>query len=176
MKRKKGFLNKAIIDNIILFIFFFFLLFLVIFLSQLLLNDNNFNNLKQINNQSELNGFGNNNNNDNSNNEKDKPLFNAKVDDMVLNKKVNNKITYLYLSFEVKSENEDIKDMIEENKIEILDKIIIHFDNMYKIDFSNKSDKEFLKSELINLLNETINDKEALIKDLYFTKYLIKVN
>ncbi len=113
MKIKKSFLNKNIRDNIILFIFFFFLLFLVIFLSQLLLNDNTFNNLKPINNQNELNGVGNNNNNDNSNNEKDKPLFNAKVDDIVLNKKVNNKITYLYLSFEVKSENEDIKDMIE---------------------------------------------------------------
>ncbi len=99
MKRKKGFLNKAIIDNIILFIFFFFLLFLVIFLSQLLLNDNNFNNLKPINNQSELNGVGNNNNNDNSNNEKDKPLFNAKVDDIFLNKKVNNKNNIFIFKF-----------------------------------------------------------------------------
>ena len=148
----------------------------MIFLSQLLLNDNTFNNLKPINNQNELNGVGNNNNNDNSNNEKDKPLFNAKVDDIVLNKKVNNKITYLYLSFEVKSKNENIQNILDDKKMDILDKIIINFDNMYKVDFSNKNDKFFFKKELISILEQELNDKESLIKDLYFTKYLIKQN
>lgn len=61
-------------------------------------------------------------------------------------------------------------------KMDILDKIIINFDNMYKVDFSNKNDKFFFKKELISILEQELNDKESLIKDLYFTKYLIKQN
>ena len=45
-----------------------------------------------------------------------------------------------------------------------------------KIDFSNKNDKFFFKKELISILEQELNDKESLIKDLYFTKYLIKQN
>jgi hypothetical protein len=60
--------------------------------------------------------------------------------------------------------------------MDILDKIIINFDNIYKIDFSNKNDKFFFKKELISILEQELNDKESLIKDLYFTKYLIKQN
>ena len=60
--------------------------------------------------------------------------------------------------------------------MDILDKIIINFDNMYKIDFSNKNDKFFFKKELISILEQELNDKESLMKDLYFTKYLIKQN
>ncbi len=60
--------------------------------------------------------------------------------------------------------------------MDILDKIIINFDNMYKVDFSNKNDKFFFKKELISILEQELNDKESLIKDLYFTKYLIKQN
>ena len=167
-------------ENVFLFIFIFFLLFLLIFLLQLLVNNNNiFNNLKPIENKNLLGNISKNEQsliNNQVEKEKVEKLFNAKMEDIVLNKKVNNKIQYLYLSFEVKIKNENIQNILDNKKMDILDKIIIHFDNMYKIDFSNKSDKEFLKSELINVLNEAINDKEALIKDLYFTKYLIKVN
>ena len=98
------------------------------------------------------------------------------MEDIVLNKKVNNKIQYLYLSFEVKSKNKNIQNILDNKKMDILDKIIINFDNMYKIDFSNKNDKFFFKKELISILEQELNDKESLIKDLYFTKYLIKQN
>ena len=52
--------------------------------------------------------------------------------------------------------------------MDILDKIIINFDNMYKVDFSNKNDKFFFKKELISILEQELNDKGSLIKDLYF--------
>ena len=98
------------------------------------------------------------------------------MEDIVLNKKVNNKIQYLYLSFEVKSKNENIQNILDDKKMDILDKIIINFDNMYKVDFSNKNYKFFFKKELISILEQELNDKGSLIKDLYFTKYLIKQN
>ena len=98
------------------------------------------------------------------------------MEDIVLNKKVNNKIQYLYLSFEVKSKNENIQNILDDKKMDILDKIIINFDNMYKVDFSNKNYSFFFKKELISILEQELNDKESLIKDLYFTKYLIKQN
>ena len=38
------------------------------------------------------------------------------MEDIVLNKKVNNKIQYLYLSFEVKSKNENIQNILDDKK------------------------------------------------------------
>ena len=138
-----------------------------------------FNNLKPIENKNLLDNISKNEEtliNNQVEKEKVEKLFNAKMEDIVLNKKVNNKIQYLYLSFEVKSKNENIQNILDNKKMDILDKIIINFDNIYKIDFSNKNDKFFFKKELISILEQELNDKESLIKDLYFTKYLIKQN
>lgn len=177
---KNNNLKKTLMENVFLFIFIFFLLFLLIFLLQLLVNNNNiFNNLKPIENKNLLGNISKNEQsliNNQVEKEKVEKLFNAKMEDIVLNKKVNNKIQYLYLSFEVKSKNENIQNILDNKKMDILDKIIINFDNMYKVDFSNKNDKFFFKKELISILEQELNDKESLIKDLYFTKYLIKQN
>lgn len=177
---KNNNLKKTLMENVFLFIFIFFLLFLLIFLLQLLVNNNSmFNNLKPIENKNLLDNISKNEEtliNNQVEKEKVEKLFNAKMEDIVLNKKVNNKIQYLYLSFEVKSKNENIQNILDNKKMDILDKIIINFDNMYKVDFSNKNDKFFFKKELISILEQELNDKESLIKDLYFTKYLIKQN
>lgn len=177
---KNNNLKKTLMENVFLFIFIFFLLFLLIFLLQLLVNNNSmFNNLKPIENKNLLDNISKNEEtliNNQVEKEKVEKLFNAKMEDIVLNKKVNNKIQYLYLSFEVKSKNENIQNILDNKKMDILDKIIINFDNIYKIDFSNKNDKFFFKKELISILEQELNDKESLIKDLYFTKYLIKQN
>ncbi len=124
---------------------------MLIFLLKLLVDNNNiFNDLKPIQNKNLLNNINKNEQsliNDQVEEKKEEKLFNAKIGDIVLNK-----------------------------KMDILDKIIINFDNMYKVDFSNKNDKFFFKKELISILEQELNDKESLIKDLYFTKYLIKQN
>ena len=169
---KNNNLKKTLMENVFLFIFIFFLLFLLIFLLQLLVNNNNmFNNLKPIESKNLLDNVSKNEQtliNNQVEKEKVEKLFNAKMEDIVLNKKVNNKIQYLYLSFEVKSKNENIQNILDDKKMDILDKIIINFDNMYKVDFSNKNYKFFFKKELISILEQELNDKGSLIKDLYF--------
>ena len=125
---KNNNLKKTLMENVFLFIFIFFLLFLLIFLLKLLVDNNSmFNNLKPIENKNLLNNINKNEQsliNDQLEEKKEEKLFNAKMEDIVL----------------------------------------------------NKNDKFFFKKELISILEQELNDKESLIKDLYFTKYLIKQN
>lgn len=112
-----------------------------------------------------------------------KVLFPAEIKDLVLNitnSKGREKL--MKLSFTIKSTEEMIAGIVEENKAEIIDIVIAQISARSSEELLTVGGKALLKEELLNELNSIINEatqsnediKKDNIKKLFFTSFVIK--
>ncbi len=112
-----------------------------------------------------------------------KVLYPAEIKDLVLNitnSKGREKL--MKLSFTIKSTEEMIEGIIEENKAEIIDVVIGQISARSSEELLTVGGKALLKEELLNEINSVINEatqsnediKKDNIKKLFFTSFVIK--
>lgn len=110
-------------------------------------------------------------------------LFPAEIKDLVLNitnSKGREKL--MKLSFTLKSTEETIASIIEENKAEIIDVVIGQISARSSEELLTVGGKALLKEELLNEINSVVNEatrsnddvKKDNVKKLFFTSFVIK--
>ncbi len=115
--------------------------------------------------------------------EESKEYFKVPINDLVLNitnSKGREKL--MKLSFSLKSTEESITAIVEENKAEIIDVVIQQISARSSEELLTVGGKELLKEELIEEINIVVNDaigtNEDIAKNniqkLYFTTFVIK--
>jgi len=112
-----------------------------------------------------------------------KDSYKVQINDMVLNitnSKGREKL--MKLSFTIDSIEDDIEQLMDENKPEIIDLVISLISSRNSEELLTVGGKELLKEELIqeinNILNRAIGDnnsyKKDNVKNLFFTAFVIK--
>jgi flagellar FliL protein len=112
-----------------------------------------------------------------------KDSYKVQINDMVLNitnSKGREKL--MKLSFTIDSIEDDIEQLMDENKAEIIDLVISLISSRNSEELLTVGGKELLKEELIqeinNILNRAIGDnssyKQDSVKNLFFTAFVIK--
>ena len=112
-----------------------------------------------------------------------KDFYKVQINDMVLNittSKGREKL--MKLSFTLNSIEDDIEQLMDENKPEIIDLVISLISSRNSEELLTVGGKELLKEELIqeinNILNRAIGDNSSYkrdnIKNIFFTAFVIK--
>ncbi len=112
-----------------------------------------------------------------------KDFYKVQINDMVLNitnSKGREKL--MKLSFTINSVEDDIEQLMDENKPEIIDLVISLISSRNSEELLTVGGKELLKEELIqeinNILNRAIGDnssyKKDSVKNIFFTAFVIK--
>lgn len=112
-----------------------------------------------------------------------KAMFSTELNDLVLNitnSKGREKL--MKLSFAIKSPEETIEAIIENNRAEIIDVVITQISARSSEELLTVGGKALLKEELIEEINRVINDSTAtnediksnIVKELFFTSFVIK--
>jgi flagellar FliL protein len=112
-----------------------------------------------------------------------KDSYKVQINDMVLNitnSKGREKL--MKLSFTIDSIEDDIEQLMDENKAEVIDLVISLISSRNSEELLTVGGKELLKEELIqeinNILNRAIADnssyKKDSVKNLFFTAFVIK--
>lgn len=109
--------------------------------------------------------------------------FKVDINDMVLNiTNAKGREKLMKLSFSIKSTDEMIEQLVEENKAEIIDVVISQISSRNSEELLTVGGKELLKEELIQeinaVLNQSIGDNSDFqrdsVKNIYFTAFVIK--
>jgi len=112
-----------------------------------------------------------------------KEFFKVALNDLVLNiTNAKGREKLMKLSFTLKSTEESIESIVEENKAEIIDVVIQQISARSSEELLTVGGKELLKEELIEEINVVVNDATATnedinknnIKKLFFTTFVIK--
>jgi len=112
-----------------------------------------------------------------------KEFFKVPINDLVLNiTNAKGREKLMKLSFSLKSTEESIEAIVENNKAEIIDVVIQQISARSSEELLTVGGKELLKEELIEEINIVINDATATdedikknnVKKLYFTTFVIK--
>jgi len=112
-----------------------------------------------------------------------KVLYKAEINDLVLNitnSKGREKL--MKLSFVIKSTEETIEQIVEENRAEIIDVVIAQISSRSSEELLTVGGKALLKEELLDEINRIINEatvtnediKKNNVKKLFFTSFVIK--
>lgn len=110
-------------------------------------------------------------------------FFKVDISDMVLNiTNAKGREKLMKLSFSIKSTDEMIEQLVEENKAEIIDVVISQISARNSEELLTVGGKELLKEELIQeinaVLNQAIGDnsdyQKDSVKNIYFTAFVIK--
>ncbi|WP_419771289.1 MAG: flagellar basal body-associated FliL family protein [Candidatus Marinarcus sp.] len=110
-------------------------------------------------------------------------FFKVDINDMVLNiTNAKGREKLMKLSFSIKSTEEGIEQLVEQNKPEIIDVVISQISSRNSEELLTVGGKELLKEELIQdintVLDEAIGDsgdfKKDSVKKIYFTAFVIK--
>ncbi|RDX34851.1 flagellar basal body protein FliL [Arcobacter sp. HD9-500m-PIT-SAG03] len=112
-----------------------------------------------------------------------KEFFKVPINDLVLNiTNAKGREKLMKLSFSLKSTEETIESIVENNKAEIIDAVIQQISARSSEELLTVGGKELLKEELLEEINIVINDATATdedikknnVKKLYFTTFVIK--
>lgn len=112
-----------------------------------------------------------------------KAMHMAEINDLVLNiTNAKGREKLMKLSFAVKSSEETIEALIENNKPEIIDVVIAQISARSSEELLTVGGKALLKEELLEEINRVINDATAtnedikanVVKKLFFTSFVIK--
>ena len=112
-----------------------------------------------------------------------KEFFKVAINDLVLNiTNAKGREKLMKLSFTLKSTEESIEAIVEDNKAEIIDVVIQQISARSSEEMLTVGGKELLKEELIEEINIVVNDATATnedikknnIKKLFFTTFVIK--
>ncbi len=112
-----------------------------------------------------------------------KTMFSAEINDLVLNiTNAKGREKLMKLSFALKSPEESIAAIIEENKPEIIDVVIAQISARSSEELLTVGGKALLKEELLEEINRVINEATAInedikaniVKKLFFTSFVIK--
>lgn len=109
--------------------------------------------------------------------------FEAAINDLVLNisdAKGNEKL--MKLSFSLKSPNETIQAIVDKNKAEITDAVIIAIGSRSAEEMLTLGGKELLKEELLEEINKILNDANKgtegftpnCVEKIFFTSFVLK--
>lgn len=113
----------------------------------------------------------------------EKANFQAAINDLVLNiTNAKGREKLMKLSFTLKSSEETIEGLIEENKAEIVDVVIAQISARSSEELLTVGGKALLKEELLEEINSVINEatsdnsdiKRNSVKKLFFTSFVIK--
>lgn len=113
----------------------------------------------------------------------EKAAFQASINDLVLNiTNAKGREKLMKLSFTLKSSEETIAALVEENKAEIVDIVIAQISARSSEELLTVGGKALLKEELLEELNSIINEatsdnpdiKRNSVKKLFFTSFVIK--
>ncbi len=113
----------------------------------------------------------------------EKAAFQAAINDLVLNiTNAKGREKLMKLSFTLKSSEETIEGIIEENKAEIVDVVIAQISARSSEELLTVGGKALLKEELLEEINSVINEatsdnsdiKRNSVKKLFFTSFVIK--
>lgn len=112
-----------------------------------------------------------------------KDFHQVQINDMVLNiTNTKGREKLMKLSFTINSIEDDIEQLMEQNKPEIVDLVIALISSRNSEELLTVGGKELLKEELIveinNILNRAIGDdsnyKKNSVKNIFFTAFVIK--
>ena len=113
----------------------------------------------------------------------ERAAFQAAINDLVLNiTNAKGREKLMKLSFTLKSSEETIEGIIEENKAEIVDIVIAQISARSSEELLTVGGKALLKEELLEEINSVINEatsdnsdiKRNSVKKLFFTSFVIK--
>lgn len=109
--------------------------------------------------------------------------FKVDINDMVLNiTNAKGREKLMKLSFSIKSTDEMIEQLVEDNKAEIIDVVISQISARNSEELLTVGGKELLKEELIQEINAVLNQaigentdyQKDSVKNIYFTAFVIK--
>ncbi len=112
-----------------------------------------------------------------------KVLYKAEINDLVLNiTNAKGREKLMKLSFAIKSTEETIEAIVEENRAEIIDVVIAQISSRSSEELLTVGGKALLKEELLDEINRIINEatvtnediKKNNVKKLFFTSFVIK--
>lgn len=112
-----------------------------------------------------------------------KDFYSVQINDMVLNiTNTKGREKLMKLSFTISSIEDDIEQLMDQNKPEIIDLVIALISSRNSEELLTVGGKELLKEELIveinNILNRAIGDnssyKKNSVKNIFFTAFVIK--
>ena len=114
---------------------------------------------------------------------KPEATFEAAINDLVLNitdAKGNEKL--MKLSFSMQSQNEKIQAIVDKNKAEITDAVIVQIGSRSAEEMLTLGGKELLKEELLDEINKILNNANSgaehftpnCVEKIFFTSFVLK--